>query len=400
MTTPDPQCMHDSGPTPTPAEDDQRPTRYLGNLTTGLARRCHQHVGMNGKNPSVYASLMHASSKASHRHSMSLWTMADSGRLTFAEVATTLRARWGGIYNAKIAARMKQPYFAHKRAAQDNHPPRPGSCPLCGQPDGTSHIMGECAALKHLHIQRHNEIGKRILHHVRRGALGSHYTIADVGSEDCMSEDYDINHKLLPQHLVPPPAETPPPDQEPPGPDEGGLDHSIDPTTPVPPSRLDIAIIHLPHDRVERATTWQQLRETTPLTAVEIGFRSDYDPEGRKYAEKMAQHRHTIARLSQHYQVDYQIWDIGHTGILPSRLKEQARRLGVVDPDKLLLDIHVASIRYANIILRERRRQEHQLLASNIHSQPAPQAANTPTDNTTRYRHVPIHRRRTKAPPR
>jgi len=83
--------------------------------------------------------------------------------------------------------------------------------------------------------------------------------------------------------------------------------------------------------------------------------------------------------------------------MLPSRLREQAIRLGVSDPDKLLLDIHVAAIRYAHTILQERRRQEQQLLTGTLNL-PASQAVDA--NNTTRYRHVPVFRRRTKAPPR
>lgn len=36
------------------------------------------------------------------------------------------------------------------------------------------------------------------------GALGSHYMIADVGTEQCLAEDYGVHDKLIPQYLVPP----------------------------------------------------------------------------------------------------------------------------------------------------------------------------------------------------
>jgi hypothetical protein len=136
---------------------------------------------------------------------------------------------------------------------------------------------------------------------------------------------------------------------------------------------------------------------------VEVGYRSDYDPNGRKYQEKLMQHHQTITRLKRHYNVDYQVWDIGHTGVLPSRLLEQARRLGVEDPDKLMLDIHVASVRYAHIIIQERRRLEQQLLSASRPprgSQSRFIPATTSNDHTTAYRHVPEAQRRTKAPPR
>jgi len=247
---------------------------------------------MLGKNLSVYASLMQNATKVSHKHSMSMWNMTQTGRLTLSEITTALRARWGGIYNAKIAARMKLPYFAH--ATNRGTPPRPGSCPLCGGQDSATHILGECTALKHLHIKRHNEIGKRIIHHVKQGALGSHYMIADVGTEQSLADDYDVHEKLIPRHLVPPYHTA---DGQPLGnADLHASTHSpraADGHADNTPSRLDIAIIHEPHERVSRAKTWQDLHENTRLTAVEIGFRNDYDPDGRKYSEKMRQHRRT-----------------------------------------------------------------------------------------------------------
>jgi hypothetical protein len=82
-------------------------------------------------------------------------------------------------------------------------------------------------------------------------------------------------------------------------------------------SRFDIAMIDT------RAVDFDTARPPpagTTITAIEIGYRSDYDPELRKLAEKQEQHAETCAALRQRYNLDYQVWDIGHTGMIPSRL--------------------------------------------------------------------------------
>jgi hypothetical protein len=40
-----------------------------------------------------------------------MWELAASGTLTYAHITNALRIRWGGIYTAKIAARMNRPYM-------------------------------------------------------------------------------------------------------------------------------------------------------------------------------------------------------------------------------------------------------------------------------------------------
>ena len=91
---------------------------------------------------------------------------------------------------------------------------------------------------------------------------------------------------------------------------------------------------------------------------IEIGFRSDYDPEGAKVAEKRAQHAPMAAALAAWYEVDYQVWDIGHTGMLPNTLKLQAERLGVADPAKLCKELHNIAVEHALLIVNDRRLQE------------------------------------------
>jgi hypothetical protein len=83
------------------------------------------------------------------------------------------------------------------------------------------------------------------------------------------------------------------------------------------PSRFDIAMLHKREvDTVNGVTP----APGTHLTAIEIGYRSDYDPDLNKLEEKRLQHAPTCQALGRHYNIDYQIWDVGHTGMIPKRL--------------------------------------------------------------------------------
>lgn len=178
-----------------------------------------------------------------------------------------MRARWGGIYNAKIAARMKRPYLV---------PTRAGKCPLCGQDDGATHILGECPAHKHLHIERHNKVGRCILSHMRRGALGAFQTFADIGKESQLEVDYSVTAKCLPVGMVPPPIV----DAAPQG--QASARHDVDRTYV---SKFDILVVHT-RNALTPASQWQELPANTAVTSIEIGFRSDFDG-GRKYSQKL-----------------------------------------------------------------------------------------------------------------
>jgi len=97
------------------------------------------------------------------------------------------------------------------------------------------------------------------------------------------------------------------------------------------------------------------------MSVIELGYRSDYDPEKRKVIQKQQQHNEMVDALRAWYEVDYQVWDVGHTGMITNSLKLQAQRLGVPDADKLLKDIHRIANEYALHIIHDRRAQERTL---------------------------------------
>ena len=326
--------------------------RYVNNLNQALAARAYSTQGVAGTNESVYATLMKQElCTADKKISMAMWDLAASGTgsLTYAHITNAMRARWGGLYTAKTAARMNRPYMGV------NGPPSTGQCPLCGSADSATHILGECPAHTALHIQRHDAVGRCILKHLRKGAHGGYYIIADVGSMEKLSP-YGITEKRIPLWMMP---------------------------TKEAASRFDIAMVHKRASDIVHGTP--PARDTT-ITAIEIGFRSDYDPELKKLSEKQLQHATSCNALRQRYNLDYQVWDIGHTGMIPSRMRAQAARLGIENVDKLLKDIHCIAVEHALLLVHERRAKEKEVFA------------NTQGTNTNRY--MPIGMRRTNAPPR
>jgi hypothetical protein len=149
---------------------------------------------------------------------------------------------------------------------------------------------------------------------MRTGAHGGFFMLADVGSMD----KFGITCKRIPQWMMPIGADT--------------------------PSRFDIAMLHKRGVDVINGVT---PAAGTSLTAIEVGFRSDYDPDLKKVAEKQLQHAPTCQALGQHYSLDYQIWDIGHTGMIPKRLRTQATRLGITNVDKRLKELHTIAVQHA-----------------------------------------------------
>jgi hypothetical protein len=90
---------------------------------------------------------------------------------------------------------------------------------------------------------------------------GGFFMLADVGSPEKVAS-YGIIHKRIPQWMMP--AAT------------AGM-----------PSRFDIAMLHKREVDIVNGVTPAQ---GTHLTAIEIGYRSDYDPDLKKLEEKRLQH--------------------------------------------------------------------------------------------------------------
>jgi hypothetical protein len=82
----------------------------------------------------------------------------------------------------------------------------------------------------------------------------------------------------------------------------------------------------------------------------------------KKLEEKRLQHAPTCQALGRHYNIDYQLWDVGHTGMIPKRLRAQATSIGVKNVDKLLKEVHTIAVQHALYIIHERRSKEKEML--------------------------------------
>jgi hypothetical protein len=151
--------------------------------------------------------------------------------------------------------------------------------------------------------------------------------MADVGKAHDLQRDLGIQDKRVPQWLVP----------------NGNT------------TRPDILLVH---KNINQVPTQGPLPPGTKVTVVEVTYRPDHDTDAAQ-ERKQSQHQETIGRLTQHgYDVEYQIWDIGHTGVIPDRLTEYTQRLGIDDPDKLMLDLHFNSVSHLSKTVQCRRIEE------------------------------------------
>ena len=199
--------------------------------------------------------------------------------------------------------------------------------------------MGECPAHHSLRIQRHDTAARCLLKHIRKGSLGGCHVIADVGSLEKL-EPLMITEKRIPTWILP---------------NGGNGGTTGNSSVSAAASRIDIVMPHVPTHRVPLKG---RLLKGTKITAIEVGFRGDHDPNDTKLAEKMAQHQTTCTALRRLYELDYQVWDIGYTGVIPARLLDHAKALGVSNPRKLLRELHRIAIEHAHLIVSERRHLE------------------------------------------
>jgi ribonuclease HI len=357
-----------------PREQSEQPTpemRYINDLGSALSSAAYAEHGVSGTTAGVYSTLLTTELKgADTTSSMAFWDMENSGELTHPHVINVMRARWGGIYTAKTALRHGTRYYCA------NSTNAPGLCPLCGLPDSATHILSECIAHKALHIQRHDRTGRCILKHIRKGSKGGCFIVADVGNAQTLGE-LGVTDKTIPAWMLP----------------QGFSPTRVDITL----TEIDRAASNMIPRRTRNrpstaATKGKQTGDQSTVRLVEVGYRKDYDPGRTKRVEKLLQHQATMKALTASgWQVDYQVWDIGYTGIIPKDHYQQARRLGVTNPKKLLRDIHKIAVEHALLIMQDRRHQESQ--------QPHGQQQRYHTTRPHRY-HTPVDRLHTKAPPR
>ena len=88
-----------------------------------------------------------------------------SKKLKTCTVRNALKLRHGKFWNAKLARCFQKPYLGKTSD---------GNCPLCGNSDSGTHVLGACThkLVKGLYIERHNEAVATVGKAIMEGAKG------------------------------------------------------------------------------------------------------------------------------------------------------------------------------------------------------------------------------------
>ena len=171
------------------AHNPQEPS-YVSNLTEDIKRKITpHHSGGQYTTSGLYAALWHSCVGGLHPQSLSqIWS---DNHITWYQAILAFKARWGQLYNNKLA-------FRYKKA------PNP-LCPVCkNEPDSVGHLLGGCKepSCKAMAIQRHNE-AVRILQKAitKSSSFGGCYCVMDACPKGSMP--LGVDNTRLPQWLIP-----------------------------------------------------------------------------------------------------------------------------------------------------------------------------------------------------
>jgi ribonuclease HI len=226
-------------------------------------------------------------------------------------------ARWGLLYNQKLAHRWK---LASSPL-----------CPLCTNTiDGGGHILGECTTLHHLHIQRHNQSVQNIQSAIESGnfADGTFYMDACAASELPTS----VRAKQMPDWICPSHHATKPDIVIIPS------IHANSANNPIPASERPLHTIHL----------------------IEVGYTNDLG-HAAKHAQKTAQHADLTSRLlADGWKCVRHTITLGNTGTIPASLPTTLLALGLDSraAKKLCSKLHKDALIHVEKIVAVRRHLE------------------------------------------
>jgi len=302
------------------------PPRALApNLTNGISLNlptsCHL-----GQHPlkGIYATTWADNTLLHLPHSSNkFWT---SSHITHKTKFCILKARWGRLWNKKLAYRWKMPY------ANNPNPATSPTCPICTtHEDGAGHILAGCthATFKGMYIKRHDAAVHLLHKAISKGALGSRRVIMDAGRLEDLPRG--VLGKTLPDWLRPP-----------------SISAEI-----WPKLRPDLAIL----PEVDSPT----IAADKEIWILELGYCSDTN-HATKAEDKHAQHTQLVAGLRlAGYLVHYLVVTIGTTGTIPRTFVTSMTTLGLTNLEILPLadQLHHHSVDSFQTILQCRRFMEH-----------------------------------------
>jgi len=253
----------------------------------------------------------------------------DSRGIGLATKRMVWKARCGLLWNKKLEQRYTK---------QGD-----GLCPLCGQPDGTRHIISGCQALTGLYTERHNAVARLVLKAIRKGTRGAEVVQHDVGSATKLAAAgmaCSQQGRLIPADTLP---------------DSVLQQHGYTRDTC---SRPDITLDRQTAEREDPADYTPQV-----VHVVEIKVCNDTDTTGQLQKAE-SQHAALLNMLQSHYgpdRVRFVPLLFGATGTIYASSKPELASLGVPihAANRTLAAIHNTLCHHLHAIVGARRAREH-----------------------------------------
>jgi hypothetical protein len=280
---------------------------------------------------------------------------AQAAEVTEAERRSIHKARYGQLWNRRIAwMRGKKCYSTQQTIHSD-------ACPLCGQSDSITHILGACSHrnMKAIYIKRHDEAGRKLVKLIRKGAHGGWFIAADIGAPAKLKQ-FQIQEKRVPHWLLPPPT----------------ISTTIEGTAAW--SRPDILVVEMTNAetiRYARGGLQPRIRPicgTKPrrVYIVEVGYCNDHRSK-EKEQEKLAQHQRLLGELrSQGFDAHIIPVPLGSMGTVYRTTQTWLQLLGVGKDatHKGLRKLSIHAVQTAHILHTTRRHLEKHTQPRNRHA--------------------------------
>ena len=287
-----PLAQPESQDPPREPADDDAPRRFVSSLSKGV-KKIAKAVASAGQfaQTGVYAQAWTAALPTLDRASCG-GMFTDPG-ITWRQVTLTMKARWGQLWNRKLA-------FRYKMAKSP-------ACPLCGEPDSTGHLLGGCnhKMSQALRVARHDGAVK-ILHGVLQKRMGAWATFMDAGTQADLPAS--VQGKRLPAWLLPEELITAAERRK------------------LRPDMLIIEGLIVYAEDLEDEQSMHELRASKLMRSgvvchiFEVGYCSDTDSTSKE-AEKRDQHKRLeILLMSQGLKVEYHAIPLGRCGTIPACL--------------------------------------------------------------------------------
>ncbi len=326
-------------------DDGTEQWRYVSDLNKHLRGEIRTHLGCGNCKEGQYSRAWDVITPDIYQAAM----IAQWRRCNYATMRQVTKARAGHIYNKKHAV-----WFGK---ACDS------SCPLCGEPDSTTHILSRCQALKSHHIERHNKAARMMIRAIAAGVKGRYLMWADVGKYSKLGKIATLKRKSLPEWLLPKRLRTRVQEHM----DDDDKRKRLTDYNPKPDLVFMEKITEETLNTLEKmeSTTkynpeLRKIQQASKIHILEFGYCSDTRWKA-KFEEKTQQHRALAATMTElGWQVQVHAIVIGNTGMIPRNVYDTLLYLGVTKPQaqRCLADVATYSGNKVREIVAERRRLE------------------------------------------